>query len=54
MSIEEINQKMSEWVQLRRDGDLFNESIENLDQYEVYDALMDLLDLIEEYLEVRG
>lgn len=45
-----VREELIEIINMNKKGDLFNESIENLDQYEVYDQLNYILDLVEQLI----
>ena len=46
-----IREELLEIIKENKKGNLFNESIENLDQYEVYDMLNYILDLVEQFIK---
>jgi len=45
-----VREELIEIINMNKKGNLFNESIENLDQYEVYDKLNYILDLVEQLI----
>lgn len=45
-----VREELLEIINENKKGNLFNESIENLDQYEVYDMLNYVLDLVEQLI----
>lgn len=45
-----VREELIEIINMNKKGDLFNESIQNLDQYEVYDELNYILDLVEQLI----
>jgi|LFRM01.2.fsa_nt_gb hypothetical protein len=45
-----VREELIEIINENKKGNLFNESIENLDQYEVYDMLNYILDLVEQLI----
>lgn len=46
-----VREELLEIIKENKKGNLFNESIENLDQYEVYDELNYILDLVEQLIK---
>ena len=45
-----VREELIEIINMNKKGNLFNESIQNLDQYEVYDELNYILDLVEQLI----